>query len=517
VSPGPGSGAALAGVRLRFLIALAGVTGMVMLALAATAQARPKPRLQWIHCSPAARCPDPVTTLRRTWKARVAATNVTRRAKVVLHVRTGPRPTQRLKTRLVKPGRLVVRIPQAAVTGRVRVVMPGGRWSNARTVRVRAVPHLTSTPGVSADATAFSGNGMWIWNLPNSDGGDAQAIGARARAHDVTTVFVKSSDGTHTWSQFTPSTVDALKAEGLHVCAWQFVYGDSPVTEARRGAEAAEDGADCLVIDAESQYEHKYAQAHTYITRLRDAVGPEFPIGLAGFPYADYHPSYPFSVFLGPGGATYNVPQVYWQAIGDSVSTTLAHTYEFNQPYGRPIFPLGQSTGNTRTTDPPPPNRELVKFRQLAAAYGATGVSWWVYEGTPNRTWNAVGSPVEALGAPLTAPWPELHQGSAGDLVVWVQEHLAAAGSSVAITGVFRRSTYRALLAFQNEEGLDPTGVTDEATWEKLLTFKPVVPTWGASAARAASAAGAATGPASARLPARRNEIAGHRRLAAAR
>ena len=517
MSPGPGSGGVLTGVRPRFVATLTGVILMIALAGAATAQARPAPHLTWIHCSPSANCPAPVTTLRRTWKARVAATHVTRRAKVVLHVRTGPRPTKRLKTRMVKPGRFVVRIPQAAVTGRIRIVMPGGRWSNAKRVRVRAVPHPTPTPGVSADATPFTGNGMWIWNLPLSNGGNADAIGARARAHDVTTVFVKSSDGTSAWSQFSASTVAALKAEGLHVCAWQFVYGDHPVTEARRGAEAAEDGAECLVIDAESQYEHKYAQAHTYITHLRDAVGADFPIGLAGFPYADYHPSYPYSVFLGPGGATYNVPQVYWQAIGDSVSTTLAHTYEFNQPYGRPIFPLGQSTGNNKTTDPPPPNRELVQFRQQAAAYGATGVSWWVWEGTPTRTWNAVGSPFEALATPLSAPWPELRKGSSGDLVVWLQEHLEAAGQDVPITGFFRTATRKALVDFQDQEGLDTTGVTDTDTWAKLLTFEPVVPSWGATSARVASAAGATTGPKSARLPARRDEIAGHRRLAAAR
>ena len=71
------------------------------------------------------------------------------------------------------------------------------------------------------------------------------------------------------------------------------------------------------MIDAEVEYGGKYAAAQTYIDTLRAGVGPAYPIGLASFPYVDYHESMPYSVFLGPGGAQYNVPQVYWKAIGD--------------------------------------------------------------------------------------------------------------------------------------------------------------------------------------------------------
>ena len=35
------------------------------------------------------------------------------------------------------------------------------------------------------------------------------------------------------------------------MCAWQYVYGNHPVTEAYMGAYAVRDGADRLVIDAE--------------------------------------------------------------------------------------------------------------------------------------------------------------------------------------------------------------------------------------------------------------------------
>ena len=52
-----------------------------------------------------------------------------------------------------------------------------------------------------------------------------------------------------------PQLVSTLHANGLRVCAWQYVYGVHPVGEAQVGAAAVNDGADCLLIDAEGEYE----------------------------------------------------------------------------------------------------------------------------------------------------------------------------------------------------------------------------------------------------------------------
>ena len=44
---------------------------------------------------------------------------------------------------------------------------------------------------------------MWIWYLSQSNGGNVASIVAQAHAAGVSTVFVKSSDGsTNYWSQF---------------------------------------------------------------------------------------------------------------------------------------------------------------------------------------------------------------------------------------------------------------------------------------------------------------------------
>ena len=105
--------------------------------------------------------------------------------------------------------------------------------------------------------------------------------------------MIKSGDGTGAWSQFNPQLVSTLHAAGLKVCAWQYVYGNHPIFEAEVGAHGGPDGADCLLIDAESEYEGKYVAAQKYIKKLRQLVGSSFPVGLASFPYVDYHPASP--------------------------------------------------------------------------------------------------------------------------------------------------------------------------------------------------------------------------------
>ena len=140
----------------------------------------------------------------------------------------------------------------------------------------------------------FVRQGMWIWYVDQSQGGSVPAILRTAHRHGIGTVYIKAGDGATRWDQFNGALVRALHHGGLKVCAWPFVYGDAPVAEAKVGAAAVKKGADCLVIDAESDYEGKYAAADRYIRTLRAAIGEDFPLSLAGFPYVDYHPSFPY-------------------------------------------------------------------------------------------------------------------------------------------------------------------------------------------------------------------------------
>jgi peptidoglycan hydrolase-like protein with peptidoglycan-binding domain len=313
---------------------------------------------------------------------------------------------------------------------------------------------------------------MWIWVLGASNHGNLSSIVAQAHRYKITTLYIKSGDGSSTWSQFNPSLVSTLHANGLRVCAWQYVYGSYPVREAQVGSAAVHDGADCLVIDAESQYEGKYWQAQRYITRLRQLIGSSFPVALAGLPYIDFHPSFPYSVFLGPNGAQYNAPQMYWRDIGTTVNQVFAHTYSYNRLYQRPIYPLGQVYNA-------PPRRQIARFRELGLAYGSTGVSWWDWQEAATYSWRAISNWITKLSSSVAfTGLPVLSKGSAGDLVVWAQEHLQSAGEVVAVDGGFGPKTLSAVKSFQLAHGLTVDGIIGAATWSALLAYQPAAVTW---------------------------------------
>jgi hypothetical protein len=385
---------------------------------------------------------------------------------------------------------LVVTVPDSAHSGQIAVMLGRGRKSNLYGP-IKVVTHALHPPApkpapapappsgtASAVAgTAFAGQGMWIWYLSDSDGGSVAAIAAQAKAAGVGTLFVKSSDGsTNYWSQFSKKLVEELHAQGLKVCAWQYVYGTDPVGEAELGAKAVAEGADCLVIDAEAQYEGLYGAAQTYIDTLRAKIGATYPLGLASFPYVSYHPSFPYSVFLGPGGAQFDVPQMYWHDIGTSVAGVFVNTYEQNLVYGRPIVPLGQTYGGVSGS-------EIVAFRSLASAYGGAGDSFWDWQETTAAGWTSL---AQALNTTLTVPQPELtspllREGAKGDQVLWLQEHLASAIPTQPTTGIFESQTAADVRQIQTEHGLPATGETDAGTWGYVLALPIVEVNWTAA------------------------------------
>ncbi len=366
-----------------------------------------------------------------------------------------------------------------------------------------------ASTALGASGGPLAGRAMWIWELPSTNHGDVSSIVASARRYGVGTLLIKAGDGTGMWSQFNSSLVATLHADGLRVCAWQYVYGNHPVAEADVGAAAVRHGADCLLIDAESEYEGKYISAQTYIQRLRSRVGTNYPLALAGFPYVDYHPGFPYSVFLGPGGAQYNAPQMYWKDIGTTTDAVFAHTYADNLIYRRPIFPLGQVYSR-------PPPHQIFRFRELSRVYGASGLSWWDWQETTTASWNAISRPAGIL--PGYQPYflmSAIKKGAAGDLVVWAQEHLISAGYRLGVDGGFGANTRRAVLGFQHSYGLTTDGIVGPATWSALLRYRPVPIRWnvrGTMRPAAISDAGAravraAPVPASASRHAKRDEI----------
>ena len=348
------------------------------------------------------------------------------------------------------------------------------------TTTVTTTPACTTTSPAPTEiavpkSNPFRGRAMWIWEMHYTDGGNVAAIIAQAKRYGISAVYVKSSDGTSWWPQFSRELVTELHDAGLKVCAWQYVYGLRPAVEANLGSRAAHDGADCLVIDAESQYQSRYIAAQTYVSRLRKLVGQRYPVGLASFPYVDYHLSFPYSVFMGPGGAQYNLPQMYWADIGTSVPFIFAHTYEYNEIYRRPIFPLGQLWNSGRGMSA----SSIEEFDLFAKVYGATGVSWWDWQSAPLTYFSDIDKlPALPVSYSVNKTPASIFRGNKGDLVIWAQEHLYGAGYHIAVDGQFGPLTQGAVRAFQRRHELAATGVVNGLTWDALDKVTPVTVRW---------------------------------------
>lgn len=324
---------------------------------------------------------------------------------------------------------------------------------------------LLLSPAASAAAKSpFRSQGMWIWYVQQAERGNINKIAAKAKKYKIKTVYVKSSDGANWWPQWDTYAAQ-LKAKGLRVCAWQYVYGSYPVVEAELAARAAQSGADCIVIDAEVEYENKYASARTYIQNLRAAIGPRYPVGFTSFAYPDFHPTIPYSVFLAPGGAQWNLPQMYFWAFNVAIPQVFLHTYTLNQIYQRPIHPLGQTYDRV-------PYSQALLFRKYAKRYRAPGYSWWVWHQTLPRTWRALRARVPRVPRRPALPYPLLRQGFKSDMVRWCKLKLNADGARLTTGLTFDAKMTAAVAEFQTRHGLPATGQVDAATWPVLQAVK---------------------------------------------
>ena len=120
---------------------------------------------------------------------------------------------------------------------------------------------------------------------------------------------------------------------------------------------------------------------------------------------------------------------------------------------------------------------EAVKAFQRFKGLADTGV---VNEETWNQIYYEYRNLLEASpgnqGQIVAQPYPgiELRQGMSGESIRLIQEYLSfialyfRAINTVATTGYFGPGTAAAVRRFQSEFGLSPTGVVDEATWNRI-------------------------------------------------
>jgi peptidoglycan hydrolase-like protein with peptidoglycan-binding domain len=314
----------------------------------------------------------------------------------------------------------------------------------------------------------FRGTALWVNQL--APGGSGVELAARAAAAGVRTLYVKAADGATPELQFSPVLVAEARAAGATLCAWTFAYGQNPIGEAAAAVAAVRAGAQCLVVDAEAEYDSLYGAAQAFVAVLRAQLGAAFPIGLASEAEVSEHPKFPYSVFLGPGAFNVVLPQIYWRDFGVSVDAAFAATIGANSIYGRAILPLGQLYGG-------PAPAEVTRFRALALAYDALGSSFFDLDDAQPEALSALGAPLPAPARMKATP-PTLHAGADGDEVVWAQELLNAAGAHLPVGGFLGAQTAQALAHFQRRHHLHASEVLGPATWKALMRLRPHEPSF---------------------------------------
>ena len=244
----------------------------------------------------------------------------------------------------------------------------------------------------------LAGKWVWIWNWRRCDDGDANRVAERLRAAGCRGAIVKAFDGSH-WFAQGPSFRDicrALKAHGLAVGGWGYLYGRDPAGEAARAIETAQYGeADLLVLDVETEFKDHPEAAEEVCRRVREALGPSYPLYYSTFAIARYHRSFSYEAFerycgTGVGGTA---PQVYWNAFRWPHEQALAWTYEDYAALDVPperMFPVAGLYREGLTPYPAP--HEVRDFVRRAAEAGSHGVSFWSYEHMSEAMWDAVAS-----------------------------------------------------------------------------------------------------------------------------
>ncbi len=323
----------------------------------------------------------------------------------------------------------------------------------------------------SSFPSQFAGTALWVTQIVPSQTG--RGLVAEAAGAGVRTLYVKAAEGSSPEAQFSAALVSEMRAAGATVCAWTFAYGQNPSAEAAVAVAAVHDGAQCLVVDAEGQYDKLYGAAQRFVRTLRSQLGAGFPIGLAGEAEILSHPTFPYSVFLGPGAFNVFLPEIYWLELGTSVDAAYAATIGGDSLYGRPILPVGQIFGA-------PTPAEVTRFRALARAYGSPGLSFFDLDNAQPLALAALSAPLPRLARKAT-PAPTLRAGACGDEIVQAQELLNAAGAHLPVGGYFGTETARAVASFQSRHRLAPSGVLGPGTWRVLLRLHPREPSWGSA------------------------------------
>jgi hypothetical protein len=231
----------------------------------------------------------------------------------------------------------------------------------------------------------LSGKGIWIWNVLNCERGNYAAIADLACAADLSHLLVKIADAARPFNvtafkeDLVAPLAKALRAVGIQVWGWHYVYGVDPEGEARQAiARMKQLGLDGYVIDAEGEFKApgKAKAAARFLSNLRAGLPKGIPVALSSYRFPEFHPEFPWKPFL--DSVDLVMPQVYWEQSHNPAEQLRRSVTELRalNPH-LPIVPTGAAYKRGVWAASP---GDVRAFLDQAKALDLAGANFWSWD-----------------------------------------------------------------------------------------------------------------------------------------
>jgi len=245
----------------------------------------------------------------------------------------------------------------------------------------------------------LTGKGFFIWKIKSCESGNATSIASVAQSASLSHALIKIADGAYVYNydsstntDLIPPVVAALRAKGLQVWGWHYIYGSAPTSEAQIAiSQAKKYNLDGYVIDAEGEFDKPGMSnaATTFVNALRAGL-PNTPIALSSYRYPSLHANFPWASFLAK--CDFNMPQVYWVGAHNAGAQLTRCVQELQSlSVVRPVIPTGSAVGESGWEPTP---SDLTDFMNTAVSLNLKTINFWewgeCHTGTSHPNWDTI-------------------------------------------------------------------------------------------------------------------------------
>lgn len=267
----------------------------------------------------------------------------------------------------------------------------------------------------------LSGKGILIWMLDRC--GDPVGLAEMIQSAGFDWVSIKLQDYTtlgdgvvtkdgndHSVTIDYHAYVNALRARGIVVCAWGYVYGSDPIQEAAATVRIANEfEIEYWMIDAETEYKKvPGARASAYCNEILRSI-PRLKLGLCSYRFPKLHGDFPWASFL--PYVSFHAPQMYWEGAHDAGDELRKSYQQLLALKEIPYIPIGSCYPAKNWT---PTASDMRDFYAVVQELGLT--AWGYYEYYYMRLWRDIWNEISSqgdhgtVGSDLSGVWTKIGQ-----------------------------------------------------------------------------------------------------------